>query len=230
MTRKHKTQISHDDTQAKTNEYSYGGRRRRASTAVLVAVLVGVAAVLVGLVGPVGVETAAAQDDGVNMSADEFERDRPPQRIRSVSGDAYISSHEWVEGAVELTIVARSDGVEVVVSDGMAEWDPEASGYTESFNLREGPNDIRVEGAGTLSPEGAGQEYYGVLVEDTRAGSKGAAAGVVGGTFDPPLPDAGTTFWVTVLTVTGFASVGSYVVMRRRDDEADISDLKVRRW
>lgn len=193
-------------------------------------VLVVLVAVLGAVVAVASTGTVSAQSDEVNQTAEDFEDNRPPERIKSVSEDAYISSHEWVDGAVELTVVARTDGVEVTVEDGMSEWDADADGVVERYTLQEGENDIRLTGVGTLKVENTANEYYGVFVRDLSRGSRGAVVGTVRSMWSPPMPSAGATFWLVALGISAFAGVGGAVVSRYMDKIKKMKNLKVKRW
>jgi len=198
----------------------------------MVAAVVLVAAVVVGTVTVAEVvgqnATGSSGSTSGQEQTSEFERERPPERIRSVSSDVYISSHEWEDGDVVVELVARNDGELVTVQDGMSEWDADADEYVESFNLDEGAQEVRVPDAGTMSPEDSGREFYGVLVE--QADSRGAAAGTVGTSFNPPMPSSGATFWLTVLFGTFFAGLAGYFVSKKRDGKKRLRDLKPKRW
>lgn len=165
---------------------------------------------------PVGAQSQNQEENATGSGPSEFEQNRPAERLMSISENAYISSHEWEDGDVVLTVVSRSNGYMLTVSDGLANLDPDSSGYREAFRLDEGENQIRVSGAGTFPPDGRGAEYYAIRLEGVRSGEVTYAYDRVTKPLPIPEVDSWVYIFFTGLVEGSVALSASYLFLSRR--------------
>ena len=173
-----------------------------------------------GQTGASGVVDVEEGQEAVNAT------ERPDELIRRVSEDVYLAGSEYDEGDVVLRLASRRDGATVEIEDGMSDWDAQADEYDETFNLREGVTTIRIPGVGTLSPEGAANEFWGIMIRERGGDGIAAATGTVGWSAHIPSPPRGAGAAASIL-LTAVGAFGSVVgLLKRYADVPAVYDIK----
>jgi hypothetical protein len=182
-------------------------QHRTATVALLVAVLVAAA----------GAGVAHAQSDTeaqVRVVEDEVEDDAEPTSVRyAVNENVFVSSHEFEDGDVVVTLTSRTDGARVRLTDEMHVWAGEKQGYDEVLTLDKGVTEVRVPDVSVFDANR--NRYYGIVVYEVGGDGIAAAAGSVGWSASIPLPPVGpATATATLLTALSTFAAG-YLSIRR---------------
>jgi hypothetical protein len=181
--------------------------------------------IMVVLVASVGATVSVAAQDGQTGASGVVgveegqaavnETERPDELIKRVSDGVYLAGSDYDEGDVVLRLASRSSGETVEVEDGMSDWDAQADEYDETFTLDEGVTTVRVPDVGTLSPEGASNEFWGVMIRERGGDGVAAATGTVGWAAHIPSPPGGAGA-AAGITLTAVGAFGSIVALLKR--------------